>query len=99
MEQEFQSVPKKFWQTVDPIHKVFSVRRELLNSTESIACCYKEYFEVLLNPTNMLSKEEAEPEDFGLGYHITIVEVAAAVTPQQQCPRGGWDLSRTPQGS
>ena len=33
----------------------------------------------LLSPTNVLSEEEAEPEDFGLGSPITGVEVARAV--------------------
>ena len=43
MEQDFHSTPKKFWQTVrqlrsgkrNPIHTVFSVKREFLTSTES----------------------------------------------------------------
>uniref|UniRef100_A0A3Q3VWQ5 DAGKc domain-containing protein n=1 Tax=Mola mola TaxID=94237 RepID=A0A3Q3VWQ5_MOLML len=44
MEQDFQSAPKKFWQTVrrlrrgkrNPVHTVFGVGGELLTSTESI---------------------------------------------------------------
>ena len=41
MEQDFQSVLVKFWQTIrqrgkgNPVHTVFSVGEELLNSTES----------------------------------------------------------------
>ena len=46
---------------------VFSVGGELLTSTVSIVKRWREYFEVLLNPTNMHSEEEAEAEDFGLG--------------------------------
>ena len=47
--------------------------------TESIAHGWKEYFKNLFNPTNMHSKEEEEPENFGLGSLITGVEVAGIV--------------------
>ena len=60
MEKDFQSVPKKFWQTVRrlrrgkkyPVHTVFSAGGELLTSTESIVGWWKEYSEDLLNPMN-----------------------------------------------
>ena len=68
MEQDFQPVPKKFWQTVwrlrrgkqNPVLMVLSVGGELLTSTESIVRRWKEFFEDLLNPNNTYSEEEAE---------------------------------------
>ena len=49
------------------VHIVLSVGGELLTSTEPIVWQRKEYFEDLLNATNMHSEKEAKPEDFGLG--------------------------------
>ena len=91
MEQDFQL--KKFCQTVWPlrggkqnsIHAVFSVGRVLLTSTVSMVQRWKEYFDNLLNPTNKYSEDEAEPEDFGLGFPITGAEDAGAVVA---APRG-----------
>ena len=85
MKQNFESAPKKFWQTIwwirrgkwNPVHTAFSVGGELLTSTESIVQWWKEYFEDRLNPTKTHFKEEGDLE--GLGSHITGVEVAGAV--------------------
>ena len=46
----------------EPIHMVFSVKGELLTSTESIVQHSKEYFKVLLNLTNTNSEEKASQE-------------------------------------
>ena len=43
----------------------------MLTSTESIVGQWKEYFEDLLNSTDKHSEDEAEPEEFGLGFPIT----------------------------
>ena len=40
-----------------------------MTSIESIVWGWKIYFDYLLNPTYTHSKEEAEPEDFGVGSH------------------------------
>ena len=58
---------------------VFSVGGELLILTESVVQRWKEYFEDLLNPTNMHSEGEAGPNDFGLGSVIIGLEVAGVV--------------------
>ena len=87
MEQYIQSALKKLWKTVrwlrkksgNPIHTIFSVGGEMLNSTGSIVRWRKEYFKDCLNPTNMPSEEEADLKDFGLGSLITGVKVAGAV--------------------
>ena len=68
MEQDFQYVLKKFWQTIqwlrrgkwNPVYLVFSVGEELLTSTESIVWQRKDNFEGLLNSTDTHLKEEAE---------------------------------------
>ena len=64
MEQDFQSTPKKFWQTIqqvrrknwDPVHMVFGVEREWLTLAESIVQQWMEYFKDLFNPTNAHSR-------------------------------------------
>ena len=53
--------------------------RGVADLLESIARRWKEYFKDLLNPTNIYSKDEAEPGDFKLGSLITLDEVAGAV--------------------
>ena len=50
----------------------------MLTSTESMVGQWKEYFEDLLNPTNIYSKDEAEPKDFGLGSPSPGAKVAGA---------------------
>ena len=102
VEQDCQSVLKKFWKTIrqprsgkqKPIHMVFSVGWDLLTPIEPIVHRWKKYFEDILNPTNMHS-EEAEPEDFGLGYFITGVNVNGAVKQlAAAAPRKAWTTGR-----
>ena len=77
MGQDFLSAPKNFFQSVlrfrrgkrNPVHTLYSVGGELLTSTECIVRSWKEYFEDLLNHTNIHSEEEAELEDSGVGFH------------------------------
>ena len=45
---------------------------ELLTSTEFIVLQGKDYFKDILNPTNKQFEEEADMEDFGLGFLITV---------------------------
>ncbi|KAI3369654.1 hypothetical protein L3Q82_025366 [Scortum barcoo] len=71
MEEDYQSASKKFWQTVRHLRRgkqysantVYSAGGELLTSTGDIVGRWKEYFEDLLNPTDMPSTEEAEAGD------------------------------------
>ena len=87
MEEDYRSAPKRFWQTVRRLrggrrqhaHTVFSVGGELLTSTEDIVRRWKEYFEELLNPTNMYSVVESEPRVLGPGRPISGAEVAEVV--------------------
>ncbi|GAA6106566.1 receptor-type tyrosine-protein phosphatase F-like, partial [Tachysurus ichikawai] len=68
MEKDYRLASKKFWQTVRrlrrgkqcPAHTVYSGSGNLLTSTGDILGRWKEYFKVLLNPTDMSSTEEAE---------------------------------------
>ncbi|GAA6111505.1 uncharacterized protein LOC111191400, partial [Tachysurus ichikawai] len=67
MEKDYWSASKKFWQTVRrlrkgkqcPAHTVFSGSGNLLTLTGDILGRWKEYFEDLLNPTDMSSTDEA----------------------------------------
>ena len=76
MEQDFQLVLKKFWQTVqqarrgkqNPVHGVLSVGRELLTSTESTVQQWKEYFKELLNPT-IPRRRQSQGLWAGLSHH------------------------------
>ncbi|KAJ3582898.1 hypothetical protein NHX12_000129 [Muraenolepis orangiensis] len=60
MEKDFQSAPKRFWQTIrrlrrgkrGSIQAVYSKGGTLLTSTEEVIGRWKEHFEELLNPTN-----------------------------------------------
>ncbi|KAJ3613948.1 hypothetical protein NHX12_017526 [Muraenolepis orangiensis] len=59
MEKDFQSAPKRFWQTIrrlrrgkrGSIQAVYSKGGTLLTSTEEMIGPWKEHFEELLNPT------------------------------------------------
>ncbi|KAJ3614143.1 hypothetical protein NHX12_017719 [Muraenolepis orangiensis] len=59
MEKDFQSAPKRFWQTIrrlrrgkrGSIQAVYSKGGTLLTSTEEVIGRWKEHFEELLNPT------------------------------------------------
>nr|XP_057925644.1 craniofacial development protein 2-like [Doryrhamphus excisus] len=71
MGHDFRSASKRFWQTIRrlrkgkqcPVHTVYSGDGDLLTSTEDVVGRWKEYFEALLNPTDIPSIEEAESED------------------------------------
>ncbi|KAJ3607850.1 hypothetical protein NHX12_024901 [Muraenolepis orangiensis] len=70
MEKDFQSAPKRFWQTIrrlrrgkrGSIQAVYSKGGTLLTSTEEVIGRWKEHFEELLNPTtpsmNLYRREE-----------------------------------------
>ncbi|KAJ3612002.1 hypothetical protein NHX12_020281 [Muraenolepis orangiensis] len=59
MEKDFQSAPKRFWQTIrrlrrgkrGSIQAVYSKGGTFLTSTEEVIGRWKEHFEELLNPT------------------------------------------------
>ncbi|KAJ3609735.1 hypothetical protein NHX12_024246 [Muraenolepis orangiensis] len=59
MEKDFQSAPKRFWQTIrclrrgkrGSIQAVYSKGGTLLTSTEEVIGRWKEHFVELLNPT------------------------------------------------
>ncbi|KAJ3601978.1 hypothetical protein NHX12_029739 [Muraenolepis orangiensis] len=61
MEKDFQSAPKRFWQTIrcikrgkrGSIQAVYSKGGTLLTSTEEVIGQWKEHFEELLNPTTL----------------------------------------------
>ncbi|KAM8748485.1 uncharacterized protein AB9X84_013627 [Acanthopagrus schlegelii] len=79
MEEDFWLASRKFWQTIRHLRRgkqsfantVYSGGGELLTSTGDIAGRWKEYFEDLLNPTDMSSIEEAEAEDSEVDSFIT----------------------------
>ncbi|KAL1259177.1 hypothetical protein QQF64_009754 [Cirrhinus molitorella] len=87
MEEDYQSALKRFWQTVRHLKKrkqffantVYSGSGELLTSTGDVIRQWKEYFEDLLNLTDMPSAEEAEMEDPGVDSSITQAEVTEVV--------------------
>ncbi len=70
MEKDYWLASKRFWKTIwclrrekrCPTNTVFSGGGQLLTSTWDIVGRWKEYFEDLLNPTDMSSIEEAEAE-------------------------------------
>ncbi|KAJ3594987.1 hypothetical protein NHX12_004292 [Muraenolepis orangiensis] len=80
MEKDFQSAPKRFWQTIrrlrrgkrGSIQAVYSKGGTLLTSTEEVIGRWKEHFEELLNPTT-----PSMGRDVG----------AALRTAQPVCPR------------
>ncbi|TWW68268.1 hypothetical protein D4764_19G0000660 [Takifugu flavidus] len=78
---------KRFWTTIRLLRKgkqctvntVYSGDGVLLTSTRDVVDRWKEYFEDLLNPTNMPSSEEVGPGDLGTGSRISRAEVAEVV--------------------
>ncbi|KAK3541878.1 hypothetical protein QTP86_008137 [Hemibagrus guttatus] len=87
MEKDYRMASGKFWQTVQRLRRgkqlsantVYSEGGELLASTEDIVGRWKEYFEDLLNPTDMPSVEEPEAEDSDVDSFITQAEVTEVV--------------------
>ncbi|GAA6076081.1 uncharacterized protein LOC106910031 [Tachysurus ichikawai] len=87
MEKDYRLASKKFWQTVRrlrrgkqcPAHTVYSGSGNLLTSTGDILGRWKEYFEVLLNPTDMSSTEEAEGGGSVVDSSISQAEVTEVV--------------------
>ncbi|KAK3560274.1 hypothetical protein QTP86_004203 [Hemibagrus guttatus] len=87
MEKDYRMASGKFWQTVRRLRRgkqlsantVYSGGGELLVSTGDIVGWWKEYFEDLLNPTDMPSVEEPEAEDSEVDSFITQAEVTEVV--------------------
>ena len=87
MEEDYRSASRKFWQTIQRLRRgrqpstntVYSGGGELLTSTGDIVGRWKEYFEDLLNPTDMSSIEEAEAGDSEVDSFITQAEVTEVV--------------------
>ena len=87
MEKDFRTAPKRFWSAIRRLRRgkrcstntVYSGDGVLLTSTRDVVGRWAEYFEDLLNPTNMPSIEEAGPGDSGLGSPISVGEVAEVV--------------------
>ncbi|TWW73571.1 hypothetical protein D4764_15G0009650 [Takifugu flavidus] len=87
MENDFRTASKRFWTTIRRLRKgkqcivnaVYSGDGVLLTSTRDVVDRWREYFEDLLNPTNVPSNEEAGPGDLGIGSHISGAEVAEVV--------------------
>ncbi|KAJ3605875.1 hypothetical protein NHX12_027918 [Muraenolepis orangiensis] len=87
MEKDFQSAPKRFWQTIrrlrrgkrGSIQAVYSKGGTLLTSTEEVIGRCKEDFEELLNPTTP-SMVETELEDEGRQTSISLEEVTTTTT-------------------
>ncbi|KAK3509580.1 hypothetical protein QTP70_006449 [Hemibagrus guttatus] len=87
MEKDYRAVLVEFWQTVWRLRRgkwlsantVYSGGGELLASTGDIVGRWKEYFEDLLNPTDMPSVEEPEAEDSEVDSFITQAEVTEVV--------------------
>ncbi|KAK3519394.1 hypothetical protein QTP70_027533 [Hemibagrus guttatus] len=87
MEKDYRTASGKFWQTVRRLRRgkqlsantVYGGDGELLVSTGDIVRRWKEYFEDLLNPTDMPSVEEPEAEDSEVDSFITQAEVTEVV--------------------
>ncbi|PWA16349.1 hypothetical protein CCH79_00004334 [Gambusia affinis] len=87
MEKDFCTTSRRFWSTIRRLARgkrcstdtVYSGDGVLLTSTRDVVGRWAEYFEGLLNPTNMPSIVEAEPGDSGLGSPISGVEVGKVV--------------------
>ncbi|KAK3510372.1 hypothetical protein QTP70_005671 [Hemibagrus guttatus] len=87
MEKDYRTASGKFWQTVWRLRRgkqlsantVYGGGGELLVSTRDIVGWWKEYFEDLLNPTDMPSVEEPEAEDSEVDSFITQAEVTEVV--------------------
>ncbi|KAK3566156.1 hypothetical protein QTP86_028452, partial [Hemibagrus guttatus] len=86
MEKDYRVASRKFWQTVRRLRRgkqltantVYIGGGELLASTGNIVGRWKEYFEDLLNPTDMPSVEEPEA-DSEVDSFITQAEVTEVV--------------------
>ncbi|TWW61106.1 hypothetical protein D4764_05G0011960 [Takifugu flavidus] len=87
MEEDFQSAPRRFWQTVQRLrgsrrqlaHTVLGVRGELLTSPGEIIQRWKEYFQELLYPTNTYPQGGTESDDQEVDHPISGAEVAEVV--------------------
>ncbi|KAK3505987.1 hypothetical protein QTP70_003199 [Hemibagrus guttatus] len=87
MEKDYRTASGKFWQTVWRLRRgkrlsantVYGGGGELLVSTGDIVGRWKEYFEDLLNPTDMPSVAESEAEDSEVDSFITQAEVTEVV--------------------
>ena len=87
MDKDYQLASKRFWQTIwrlrrgkqCPANTVYSGGGQLLTSTGDIVRRWKEYFEDLLNPTDMSFVEEAEAEGSEVDSSITQAEVTEVV--------------------
>ncbi|KAK3526686.1 hypothetical protein QTP70_031467 [Hemibagrus guttatus] len=87
METDYWTASVKFWWTVWRLRRgkqlsaitVYSGGRELLASTGDSVGQWKEYFEDLLNPTDMPSVEEPEAEDSEVDSFITQAEITEVV--------------------
>ncbi|KAK3543175.1 hypothetical protein QTP70_012283 [Hemibagrus guttatus] len=87
MEKDYRTASGKFWQTVRRLRRgkqlsantVYGGSGELLASTGDIVGWWKEYFEDLLNLTDMPSVEEPEAEDTEVDSFITQAEVTEVV--------------------
>ncbi|XP_051775570.1 uncharacterized protein LOC127525979 [Erpetoichthys calabaricus] len=87
MENDFRTASRRFWSTVRRLRRgkqcsvntVYGGDGALLTSTRDVVGWWGEYFEDLLNPTNMPSNEEAEPGDSEVGSPISGTEVTEVV--------------------
>uniref|UniRef100_A0A8C6PHS8 Reverse transcriptase domain-containing protein n=1 Tax=Nothobranchius furzeri TaxID=105023 RepID=A0A8C6PHS8_NOTFU len=86
MEQDFRTASRRFWSTIQRLrgeqcatNTIYSGDSVLLTSTQDVVDRWAEYFEDLLNPTDMSSSEEADSGDFELASQISGAEVTEVV--------------------
>uniref|UniRef100_A0A3B3QGI4 Reverse transcriptase domain-containing protein n=1 Tax=Paramormyrops kingsleyae TaxID=1676925 RepID=A0A3B3QGI4_9TELE len=87
MENNFWTASRRFWSTIRrlrvgkrcSINTVYGEDGALLTSAQDVVSRWKEYFEDLLNPTDMPSNEEAESGDLGVDSPISGAEVVEVV--------------------
>ena len=87
MENDFRTASKRFWTTIRRFRRgkqcavniVYGGDGALLTLTRDVVDLWEEYFEDILNPTNMPSGKEAGPGGSGVGSPISGVEVAKVV--------------------
>ncbi|KAK3529991.1 hypothetical protein QTP86_009376 [Hemibagrus guttatus] len=99
MEKDYRTVSGKFWQTIRRLRRgkqlsantVYNGGGQLLASTGDIVGRWKEYFEDLLNPTDMPSVKEPEAEDSEVDSFITQAEATevSSAAPRWQGTGGG----------